>query len=73
MSKSTIRLESRDELLLVALWTEIMSSSRLLQTVAIFAYIIKIITMFINTIFQLSKKLKELKIMYQNAVFGCIS
>ena len=73
MSKSTIRFESRDKLLLVALWTEIMSSSRLLQTVAIFAYIIKIITMFINTIFQLSKKLKELKIMYQNEVFGCIS
>ena len=41
--------------------------------VAIFAGIIKIITMFIKTIFKDSKKLKELEIMYHNAIYIYIS
>ena len=42
-------------------------------SVAIFAYIIKIATMFIKTIFKDSKKLKESQIMYQNAIYIWIS
>ena len=34
---------------------------------------IKIVTMFIKTIFKEQKKLKELEIMYQNAISICIS
>ena len=41
--------------------------------VAIFADIIKIKTMFTKTIFKDLKKKKDLEIMYQNAVFMCIS
>ena len=62
-------------------WTEIMTSRPLFQNtfilrrprVAIFADIIKIVTMFIKTIFEDSKKLKELEIMDQNAIYICIS
>ena len=38
-----------------------------------FADIIKIITMFIKTIFKVSKTLKELEIIYQKAIYICIS
>ena len=41
--------------------------------VAIFTDIIKIKTMFTKTIFKDLKKIKDLEIMYQNAVFMCIS
>ena len=41
--------------------------------VAIFAGIIKIVTMFIKTIIKDTKKLEELEIMYQNAIYICIS
>ena len=40
---------------------------------AIFADIIKIVTIFIKTIFKDSKKLKELEIIYQNVIYICIS
>ena len=37
-------------------------------------YIIKIVNMFVKTIFKDSKKKKkELEIMYQNAIYNCIS
>ena len=41
--------------------------------VAIFADITKIKTMFTKTIFKDLKKIKDLEIMDQNAVFMCIS
>ena len=41
--------------------------------VAIGGDIIKIVTMFIKTIYKDSKKLKELEIMYQNAIYILIS
>ena len=41
--------------------------------VAIFADIMKIKTMFTKTIFKDLKKIKDLEIMDQNAVFMCIS
>ena len=40
--------------------------------VAIFADIIEIVTMFFKTTFKDSKKLKELDIMYENAIYNCI-
>ena len=58
-----------------------MTSSSLFQNtfnlrrprVANFTDIIKMITIFIKTVFKDSKKLKELEIMYQNAIYICIS
>ena len=41
--------------------------------VDIFADIIKLVTMFIKTIFKGTKKLKELEMTYQNAICICIS
>ena len=41
--------------------------------VAIFADIIKIVTMFVKTICKDSKMSKELEIMYQNTICICIS
>ena len=41
--------------------------------VNIFDDIIKTVTIFIKTTFKDSKKLKELEIMYQNAIYICIS
>ena len=41
--------------------------------VAIFADIIKIVTMFVKTIRKDSKMSKELEIMYQNTICICIS
>ena len=41
--------------------------------VAIFADIIKIVTMFVKTIHKDSKMSKELEIMYQNTICICIS
>ena len=41
--------------------------------VAIFADVIKIITMFSKKIFKTQKKLKELEIMYENTIYTCIS
>ena len=41
--------------------------------VAIFTDTIKIVTMFIKKSLKTQKKLKELKIMYQNATYICIS
>ena len=38
-----------------------------------FADIIKIVTMFIGTIFKDPRKVKKIEIMYQNAVYICIS
>ena len=40
--------------------------------VAIFADIIKFVTLRIKVIFKDSKMLKELEIMYQNAIYICI-
>ena len=41
--------------------------------VAIFADIIKVLTMFIKKIVQDSEKVKELEAMYQNTIYICIS
>ena len=41
--------------------------------VAIFTDIIKIVTMFIKTIFKDSKKFKEFEILYQNLIYFCTS
>ena len=41
--------------------------------VAIFADIIKIVTRFIKKYLKTQEKLKELEIMYQNAIYICIS
>ena len=41
--------------------------------VAIFADIIKIVTFFIKTIVKDSRKVKRLEILYQNAIYACIS
>ena len=41
--------------------------------VASFADIIKFVTMFVRKIFKDSKKLKELEVMYQDAIYICIS
>ena len=41
--------------------------------VASFVDINKIVTIFIKKIFKDSKNLKELEIMYQNAIYICIS
>ena len=43
-----------------------------MATVPIFADIIKIVTMFIKTIFK-DSKLKELEVMYQIPTYICIS
>ena len=40
---------------------------------AIFADIIKVLSMFIKKIFKDSEKLKELEIMYKKAIYICIS
>ena len=61
-------------------WTEIRRPKTVFQNtfilrrpgVAIFADIIKIVTMFIKTIFK-DSRLKELEIMFQNAIYICIS
>ena len=73
-------------ILRVTSWTKIMTSEPLFQNnffqnnfivrrprVAIFAVIIKFVTMCIKTILKDSKKvLKELEIKYQNAIHICI-
>ena len=41
--------------------------------VANFIEIIKIITIFIKAIFKVQKKLKELEVMFQNAIYICIT
>ena len=41
--------------------------------VANFADIIKIVTMFVKTIFKDPRKVKKIEIMYQNAIYICIS
>ena len=66
MIKSTILFHARDKILLVTSWTDIMTSQPLFQNtfilrwprVAVFADFIKIITMFIKTIFKVPKKFK---------------
>ena len=81
MTTFTVWFESRDKILLVASWTEIMTSQLLYQNalilrrpaVANFADIIKIPAMFIKKIFKDWKKLKELEIMYSNAIYISIS
>ena len=69
MNTSTIQFESRDKILLMASWTETMTSQPLFQNtfhlrrprVAFFANIIKIVTVFIETIFKGSKKVKWIR------------
>ena len=80
MNASTIQIESRDKILLVRSLTEIITSWSLFQNnilrrpgVAVFADIIKVITMFIKKSLKTQEKLKELEIMYRNAIYICIS
>ena len=69
ITTSIIYFESRDKILLLTSWTGIMTSSPLFQNifvlrrprVAIFADIIKIITMFIKKIFKDSRKVKRIR------------
>ena len=65
MTTSTIQFESREKILLATSLTEIETSSLLFQknfnlrpTVAIFADIIKIVTIFTKTIFKDSKNIE---------------
>ena len=66
MTTSTILFESFHKISLVTSWAEIMTSTPLFQNtcilrtprVAIFANIIKIVTMFFKAIFKDSKKVK---------------
>ena len=65
MTTSTLQFESREKILLVTSLTEIETSSLLFQknfnlrpTVAIFADIIKIVTIFTKTIFKDSKNIE---------------
>ena len=61
--------------------TKIMTSKTLFQNTFIlrrprgasFADIIKIVTMFIKKSLKSQKKLQELEIMYQDAIYSCIS
>ena len=68
MTTSTIKFESHDKISLVTSWTEVMMSQHLFQNtyvlrtrVANFVDIIKIITVFIKTIFKDSKKVKRIR------------
>ena len=67
MNTSAIQFESRDKILLVTSSTEIVTSSLFQNNilrrpgVAIFADIIKVITMFIKKIFQDSRKVKRIR------------
>ena len=75
MTTFTIGFESPDKILLVALWTKIVTSQSLYQNalilrrpaVANFADIIKIPTMFIKKTFKRLKKVKRIR----NYVFKC--
>ena len=68
MTISTTQFESRDKILFVTSWSEIMTSQPLLQNtfilrrpgVAIFPDIIDIVTMVIKTIFKDSRKVKRI-------------
>ena len=81
MTTTAIWFESHDEILLVTSWSEIMTSLLLFQnrftlrrpSVAIFADIAKILTIFTKAIFRDSKNLKNLEITYQNEIYICIS
>ena len=68
MTTSAIQLKLHDKILLVTSWTEIMSSSLLQITfilrrpgIAIFAEIIKTVTMFIKSICKDSKLVKKIR------------
>ena len=67
MTKFTLRFESLDKIILVAIWTEIMTSQPLYQNVYGFVDLIKIPTMFINKTFKGSEKVKRIS----NYVFKC--
>ena len=62
-------------------WIKIMTSEPCFENnfilrrpgVSIFVNVMKVVTMFIITIFNDSKKLKELEIMHQNGICVCIS
>ena len=69
MTTSTKQFESRDNFLLVTIWAKIITSLHLFQNthisrrprVAIFADIIKIVNMFIKTIFKDSKTVERVR------------
>ena len=69
MTTSIIWFESRDKILLVTSWAEIMMSWPFFQNifilqkpgVAIFADIIKVVTVFSKTIFKNSRKVKWIR------------
>ena len=69
MTTFTLQLESRDKILLVTSYTEIMTLKHFLQKafilwrpgVAMFADIIKIVTMFIKTILKDSRKIRAIR------------
>ena len=69
MTASTIQFDSRDKILFVTSWAGIMTSQPLFQSsfilkrpsVAIFADIIKILTLLIKRIFEDSKKFKRIR------------
>ena len=72
ITTSIIYFNSRCKILMMTLWTKVMTSQSLFQNTFIlrrsrivnFADIIKISTIFIKTTFKDSKKLKELEVMY---------
>ena len=84
MNKSTILIESRDEIILVTSRTGVMTPWPLFQNavilrtpgVAIFVDTIKIITRFIKKIFKVSEKVKRIRnyvSIYKSAIYVCIS
>ena len=69
MTTFTLQLESRDKIVLVTLWTDIMTSYPFFHKVfilrgalvAVFADIIKVKTMFIKTILKDSRKVRRIR------------
>ena len=81
MTTSTISFESRDKILLVTSYTEIMTSSPLFQKaiilerpgIAIWLTSSKLQPCLLRQSLKTQEKLKELETVYENAIYICIS
>ena len=77
----TLLFESRDKILLVTPWTEIMTPQPFFKKifilsrseVAIFAGIVKTLTTFIKKTLKTQENLEELELMCLNGIYICIS
>ena len=79
LTTSIIEFDSSDKILLMTSWAEEDLYFKEASSSYIFSDIIKIVTKFIQKIFNKhgykfkdSKKLKDVEILYQNAVYICI-